>query len=188
MFIRHSDSKLIEGIKKGDNKTVDYLYKAYFGMVRAHVLANSGSDDDAYDIFQDAIMVLFKKIQVNHITLSSDLKGYIYEVARNLWSSQLRKNSHTENIIVDQGVEGEIEKLLDVPLEVIVQRSMLKLKPDSRKVLQLHLDGYSYKEITRKMKYKSEEYARRKKHLAKEELMKIVKSDPDYSEYESDRR
>ncbi len=74
-------------------------------------------------------------------------------------------------------------KLLDTPLEQIVQRSFLKLKTECQKVLNMAIKGYEYSEIARKMKYKSEEYARRKKYLCKEALIKIVKADPEYSDY-----
>ena len=184
MFNKHSDRKLIEGIKKGDDKTINYLYETYFGVIKAHILKNSGNEDDAYDIFQDALMVLFKKIQVNNIALNSDLKGYVFGVARNLWNNQLRKNKKVTGIDQDFADDLEIDKLLDIPLEQIVQRAFLKLKPDSQKILRMHLDGFDYKQIAEEMNYKSETYARRKKYLCKEELIEIIKSDPDYSDYE----
>ena len=183
MFNKHSDSNLIEGIKKGDSKSINYLYESYFGVVKAHILKNSGNEDDAYDIFQDALMVLYKKIQVNHIVLSSDLKGYVFGVARNLWNNQLRKMKKFTDLDKDIADDLEIDKLLDIPIEQIVQRSFLKLKPDSQKVLTLHLQGYDYSQIVSEMSYKSEAYARRKKYLCKEELIAIIKADPDYKDY-----
>lgn len=182
MFKKLSDKKLIEGIKTGDEKTINYLYATYFGTIKAHILKNSGSEDDAYDIFQDSLMVLYKKIQANHIELTSDLKGYVFGVARNLWNNQLRKNNRETELVEDYADDYEIDKLLEIPIEVIVQRSFLKLKPECQKVLTLHLEGKDYQEIAREMNYKSDTYARRKKYLCKEELLAIIKSDPDYKE------
>lgn len=183
MLKKHSDRKLIEGIRKGDDKSVNYLYNSFFDTIKTYVLRNTGTEDDAYDIFQDAMMVLFKKIQQNHLGESTDVKGYLFGVSRNLWHEQLRKNR--KNIDIDKEIIEEFDpsKLLDTPLEQIVQRSFLKLKPECREILNMVVGGSSYRDIAEKMKYKSEDYARRKKYLCKEALIKIIKDDPEFSDY-----
>ena len=177
---KHSDKKLIEGIRKGDDKSVNYLYESFFGAIKLYVLKNTGTEDDAYDIFQDAIMVLFKNIQQNNLDNSTDVKGYLYGVSKNLWHEQLRKSKKNDEIDTDIADDIDISELLDTPLEQIVQRSFLKLKPECRKVINMSVKGKDYKDIARVMKYGSEEYARRKKYLCKEALLKIIKADPEY--------
>jgi DNA-directed RNA polymerase specialized sigma24 family protein len=49
-------------------------------------------------------------------------------------------------------------------------------------VLTLFGEGLSYEEIARRMGFKNEEYARRKKYLCKEALMEIIKTDPEYQD------
>lgn len=185
MFKKHSDKALVEGLRKGDDKTLNYLYQNYFSTVKSYIVKNSGTEDDAYDIFQDALMVVFKKFQHNGVELTSDLKGYVFGVARKLWCNQLRSkkevNTEMENDIID---DFELEKLLEIPIEQIVQRAFLKLPEDYQKVLTMHLEGLDYDQIAQKMSYKSASYARRKKYLCKEELIRIIKSDPDYRDYE----
>ncbi len=184
MFKKHSDNKLIEGLRKGDDKTLNYLYQNYFSTVKSHILKNSGTEQDAYDIFQDALMVVFKKFQHNGVELTSDLKGYVFGVARKLWSNQLRTIKEVTNYDKDVIDDFELEKLLDTPIEQIVQKSFLKLPKESQKVLSMHIDGYSYDSIAEEMGYKNATYARRKKYLCKEELIKIVKRDPEFKECE----
>jgi RNA polymerase sigma factor (sigma-70 family) len=185
VFKKHSDKVLVEGLRKGDDKTLNYLYQNYFGTVKSYIVKNSGTEDDAYDVFQDALMVVFKKFQHNGVELTSDLKGYVFGVARKLWSNQLRiKKEVRSSEYIDVIDDIELEKLLEVPIEQIVQRSFIKLPADCQKVLTMHLEGLSYEEIAKKMDYKSASYARRKKYLSKEELIKIIKSDPDYKDYE----
>ena len=185
MFKKHSDRQLVEGIKNGDAKTLNYLYESYFRSVKTHVLKNSGSEDDAYDIFQDAMMIAYKKFNANSFELTSDLKGYLFGIARKLWSNQLRlKKKQTDIMENDFPDDVDIEKLLDIPIEQIVQRSFLKLKSECQKVLTLNMEGTDYENIARIMGYKSATYARRKKYLCKDELIKIIKADPDYQDYE----
>ena len=184
MFKKHSDKKLVEGLRKGDDKTLNYLYQNYFSTVKSYVIKNSGTDDDAYDVFQDAIMIVFKKFQHNGIELSCDLKGYVFGVARNLWMNQIRLKKEVNEYDKDYVDDFDIEKLLDTPIEQIVQRSFLLLTPESQKVLTMHLEGKTYEEIAREMGYKSSTYARRKKYLCKAELIKLIKADPELGDYE----
>ena len=184
MFKKHSDKRLIEGLIRGDDKTINYLYQNYFSTVKTHILKNSGTEDDAYDVFQDVMMVVFKKFQNNGVELTSDLKAYVFGIARNLWSNQLRIKKPVAEYEIDQADEFDLSKLLDTPIEQIVQRSFLLLSKDSQKVLTLHLEGKGYDEIAREMGYKSATYARRKKYLCKEELIKLIKVDPDFKDYE----
>lgn len=183
MLKRHIDKRLIEGIRKGDDKTVNYLYDTFFDTIKSFILKNTGTEDDAYDIFQDAMMVVFKKVQQNHLDDATDIKGYIYGVSRNLWHEQLRKNKKNVELDLDLSEEFDPSTLLDTPLEQIVQRSFLKLKPECRDVLNMVIKGAAYKEIADSMEYKSEDYARRKKYLCKEALIKIIKADPEYGDY-----
>jgi len=184
VFKEHTDRKLIEGIKKGENNTIKYLYESYFDTVKSHIIKNTGSEDDAYDVFQDALMVLFKKIQANNFELTSDLKAYVFGISRNLWNNQLRKKKKETSIIADVADDFDLEKILDTPIEQIVQRSFLKLSPECQEVLSLFMEGQTYEKIASEMNYKSSTYARRKKYLCKESLMKIIKSDPEFKDYE----
>ena len=59
----------------------------------------------------------------------------------------------------------------------IYQEHFKKLGKDCRKVLTLFFKGYSVKEIADKMRYKNEKYAKRRKYLCKEELVKSIKQD-----------
>jgi len=128
-------------------------------------------------------MVLFKKIQLNNLEENTDVKGYVFGVSKNLWHEHLRKKR--KNVEMDKELVDDFDpsNLLDTPLEQIVQRSFLKLKPECQEVLNMVIKGHDYSHIAREMNYKSADYARRKKYLCKEALIKIVKADPEFSDY-----
>ena len=183
LFKRISDINIIEGVRNQDDKILNWLYDNYFNTVKNHVLSNSGSDEDVSDVFQDTIIVLFNQITDEKLKLTSDLKGYFFGIARNVWSSHLRKKQKTVELEIDLPDEEETEEQYDPTLERIVSRVFLKLKPDQQMVLNLFSEGLSYEEIASKMNLKNEVYARRKKYLCKETLLELVKEDPEYQEY-----
>lgn len=190
LFKRISDTRIIEGIKSQNEDILGWLYDNYFQTVKNHILKNSGNEEDVADIFQDTIIILYKQITEDTLTLTSDLKGYFFGIARNLWNAQLRKNNKTSTMEPDFDIAEEqfSEEHEDPLFERIMSRAFLKLKLDCRMILTLYADGRSFQEIAVSMNFKSEDYARRKKYLCKESLLELVKADPEYQEYLRFRR
>lgn len=183
LFSRYSDIAIIEGLRRQDDKILNWMYDNYFASVKKHVLSNSGSTDDVSDVFQDSIIALYNQISEDKLKLTTDLKGYFYSIACNVWSTQLRKKQKTTEIDTDIAEEDDDSAINDPILERVVSRAFEKLKPDQQMVLNLYADGTSYEDIAKKMDLKNETYARRKKYLSKEALLEIVKEDPEYQEY-----
>jgi len=182
LFKKYSDNDIIDGIRRQDNKILTYLYDAYYDMLRDHLRKNSGSDDDVYDVLQEAVVVLFKQVTAGEFTLTSDLKGYFFGIARNIWNTQLRYKSKVSSLESDISDEGDMADADNAILERIVTRSFALLQEDCQNVMNMFIDGHSYEEIARKMGMKNEAYARRKKYLCKEALMQIIKTDPEYQD------
>jgi RNA polymerase sigma factor (sigma-70 family) len=183
LFGQLSDIKIIEGIRLQDDKILNWLYDNYLQSVKNHVLKNSGTSEDVSDVFQDSIIVLYKQVVDGDLKLTTDLKGYFFGIARNVWSAQLRKKQKNTGIDFDIPDEEDSDDKGDPVLERIVSRAFTKLKSDQQLILSLFSDGHSYEEIASRMNLKTEIYARRKKYLCKEALLDLVKEDPEYQEY-----
>jgi RNA polymerase sigma factor (sigma-70 family) len=184
LFRKLTDKSIIEGICLQDEKTLSYLYDHYYQTVKNHVLKNSGSDADASDVFQDTIIALYQQIYENNFSLTTDLKGYFFGIARNIWNMQLRYKKHVTELTLDIVEEDDSDNVFDPALEKILSRSLQKLNPDCQTILKLFYEGISYEEIASRMNLKNETNARRKKYLCKEALIEIIKKDPEYKEYQ----
>jgi RNA polymerase sigma factor (sigma-70 family) len=183
LFNKISDINIIDGVRNQDDIILNWLYDNYFQSVKNHVLSNSGSNDDVSDVFQDSIIVLYNQITEDNLHLTTDLKGYFFGIARNVWSAQLRRKQKTIELEIDVPDEDESEEQFDPILERVITRVFKKLKPDQQMVLNLFSEGHSYEEIAAMMDLKNEVYARRKKYLCKEALLELVRKDPEYQEY-----
>lgn len=183
LFKKYTDIEIIEGIRKQDDRILNWLYDNYFRIVKDHVMKNSGTEDDVSDVLQDSVIILYEQILDNKLNLTTDLKGYFFGIVRNIWSAQLRRKQKTTELVSDHPDDDATEESNNQLLEKIVSRAFTKLKPDQQTVLSLFAEGNSYEEIALKMNLKSEEYARRKKYMCKEVLMELVKEDPEYYEY-----
>jgi RNA polymerase sigma factor (sigma-70 family) len=183
LFKKISDRVVIEGVRNQDGNILNWLYDNYLQAVKSYVLKNSGSTEDVSDVFQDSIIILYKQITEDSINLTSDLRGYFFGIARNVWNAQLRKKQKTTELEIDLSDEDDTDDINDPILERIVSRAFKKLKPDQQIILNLFSEGHSYEEIALKMNLKNDTYARRKKYLCKEALLEIIKEDPEYQEY-----
>ena len=183
LFNKISDIDIINGVRHQDDKILNWLYDNYFQSVKNHVLGNSGSNDDVSDVFQDSIIVLYNQITEDNLHLNTDLKGYFFGIARNVWSAQLRKKQKTIELEIDVSDEDEAEEQFDPILERVITRVFKRLKPDQQMVLNLFSEGHSYEEIALMMDLKNKVYARRKKYLSKEALLELVREDTEYQEY-----
>jgi RNA polymerase sigma factor (sigma-70 family) len=87
-----SDNILLYKLKTEDGASFELLYKFYFPSVASYVKQNLGNNEDAEDIFQEAMIVLLYKVRQPDFVLTSSLKTYLYSVAKNLWLKRLRDN------------------------------------------------------------------------------------------------
>jgi RNA polymerase sigma factor (sigma-70 family) len=102
-----TDHDILEHLKNDRyTKAVKGLYTA-FPSVRKMILTNAGSKEDAEDIFQEALLILYKKVKDGNFILSSALSTYLNGIARNLWYMQLRKKNK-ENLTFDFNDVAEV--------------------------------------------------------------------------------
>lgn len=90
------EQELIKGLSVNDKSAIELIYKENFGVVQSLVLNNNGSEDDAKDIFQEALIVLYEKAKSGVFELNCQIKTYLYSVSKRLWLKRLQKNSRYE--------------------------------------------------------------------------------------------
>jgi RNA polymerase sigma factor (sigma-70 family) len=93
-----NDTELLEGLKLQNEKAICEVYTSYYTSVEKYILMNSGSPQDAEDIFQDSVMVLLSYVAKDNFTLTCSLKTLLFAIARRLWLKQLRYRLRDETI------------------------------------------------------------------------------------------
>jgi RNA polymerase sigma factor (sigma-70 family) len=107
------EKQLLEGLAANDRQVIEAIYRDNYPMVQAFILNNSGNGDEARDIFQEAMIVLFEKAVSGSFELNCQLKTYMYSVCRRLWLKRLqqlqRYGSLIENVEETITVEEDLE-------------------------------------------------------------------------------
>jgi len=108
-----NESALLEGLANNNRQAIETIYSRHYGMVQSMIINNNGSSEEARDIFQEAMIVLYEKAKSGTFELHSQLKTYIYAVCRRLWLKRLNQlkrfipetNGMEETIPVEEDIE-----------------------------------------------------------------------------------
>ena len=86
-----TDTEIVEHLRNNKySKAVNGLYNS-LPSIKKYICANSGTEEDAKDIFQDALVILYKKVNSTEFVLSASLTTYLNAIAKNLWLTDLRR-------------------------------------------------------------------------------------------------
>ena len=85
------EQTLLKGLANNDSKAVEALYQAHFNMIQHFVVNNNGSFDDARDVFQEAMIALYEKVQSNSFVLTCQIKTYLFSICKHLWLKRLQQ-------------------------------------------------------------------------------------------------
>lgn len=69
------------------------LYRRAFPAVQRLVRRQGGSPDDAQDVFQDALVVLYEQAVAGTLMLTASASTYLVGVSRHLWQHELRRRA-----------------------------------------------------------------------------------------------
>ena len=103
----------MKGLALNDKDSIQAIYKENYGLIQALVVRNSGSEDDARDVFQEALLVLYEKARSGDFELNCQIRTYLYSVARRNWLKKLqylkRFESPSEPLEETISVEDDLE-------------------------------------------------------------------------------
>lgn len=173
------DRELLEGLARDDDKALKAIYLDNFPAILRMVLQNNGSEDDAKDLFQEAMIVLYEKVQQGGFDLYSKLKTFLYAVCRHLWLKKLQGN--TWQVELSDGLE-EMLPLEDTMEEharrdeqfSVMKRAMGSLGEPCKTILEdYYLHKLSMQDIAEKFGYTNPDNAKNQKYKCLMRLKKL---------------
>ncbi|MVM37919.1 sigma-70 family RNA polymerase sigma factor [Spirosoma sp. HMF3257] len=184
-----TDEELLMGLAEGSDSALTQLYRRYFPMVLHFVTTNSGNEDDAKDIYQEALIVLYEKVRSGSLELHCQLKTYLYSIGRRLWLKQLAQRSRFAVRDVETPVSDEIalDHLNDDLIDHEERDRQFDLMADSldrlgepcRTLLDdFYIQHLSMQDITEKFGYTNADNAKTQKYKCLMRLKRLF-----FSEY-----
>lgn len=175
-----TELEIVEGLKADDENAFKAIYKQHFSVISKFIINNSGSEQEAKDIFQDSIIVLFRNIREVNFKLDCKIRTYLYSVSRRLWLNELKKRGKTgadisdyENFIIFNEVDEIDFNIKERQLALIAQSLSILGEPCNTIITDFYINRFSMQAIADKMGYTNFENAKNQKYKCLQRLKKI---------------
>ena len=176
----HSDQIYLDGLANNDSVIIQSIYKKFVPKVVSYIRNNSGDEDQAQDVIQEVMILLFNQAKANKLQLTCPFDAYFFLLCKRKWLNELKKVSHKGVTIDDDttSTKEPTEELL-AQTEVFEEKQQLfdlmfqKLGDKCQELLKLSFTLKSMEEVAEKLQV-TYGYARKKKSLCTGQLTQWI--------------
>lgn len=178
----HADALLLDRIREGDEEALVVLFESNRRPILSLVSRNSGSGDDADDLLQESLVILWERVRSGRFEQKSRLGTFIYATARNLWSQRLRKKGREVPTDIDPEKHPDpdptiLETMIEAEHVSSVREALQKIGEQCRELLLLfYWEELSMGEIADRLGFANAETAKAKKYQCKKSLEKVLRN------------
>lgn len=185
-MVKENSTLNINDLIKGEPKKIKECYNLLFPKVLSLVKLNKGSEEDAKEVFQNAIFQIIIRAKTKGIVIKSSLEGYLFIVCRNLWFQELKKRKIEVRNDLIHNIEGnvtkEIQSIIYQERWDLFEEKINQLSTNCMEILKDFFKKTPYSEIVKKYNYSSENTAFQRVFKCKKKLAELVKKDSRYKD------
>ncbi len=183
----YTDSELLEALRsgRGMNPVLKFLYRQNFEVLKVYIVQNSGSEQDAEDIFQEVLVSFIELVRLEKFRGDSSVKTFLYALTRNTWLNELKRKGRADvremkfEKAKDTIDEDAAQKIAGRESRKQVMDVVEKLGEQCKKILlAYYYEDRSMKEIVDIAGYDSEQVVRNKKYKCLKQLEQMLTADP----------
>ena len=174
-----NDARILDRIRKGDEGALVELYRENRNPVRALVMRNRGTEEDADDILQESLVTLWERVRTGRFHYSARLGTFIYATARNMWLRRLaRSRREVAGIETDPASDdaSPLELMIEEEEAEIVRSALERLGEPCRKLLLLfYWEEESMESIAAQMGMANADTVKSRKYQCKKSLEALIR-------------
>lgn len=181
------DELIVSALRNENNSmALKELYRTHYPMILNLVRSNSGTEQEAKDIYQEAIIAFYEKLQRPEFTLTCRIQTYLYAVCHRLWLKKLSQKKKFSNApLSGEGIPDLAADLADMEEKekqfVSMGVSLESLGEPCRSIIvDFYMNDLSMENIRDRHGYSTEESAKNQKYKCLQRLKKIF-----FSHYDS---
>lgn len=183
----YADADLVSAIRKGDqlNSAILYIYQQYSETISSYIIANSGSQQDAEDVFQETVVTFIELVKKDKYRGEAGIRTFLVSIARNIWLNELKKKERSgirEQVFEKSREQDEMDVsqfIADREVKQQFRAVLEKLGEPCKKILTLfYYENLSMKELLKHLDYENEQVVRNKKYKCLQHLTGLVKQNP----------
>jgi RNA polymerase sigma factor (sigma-70 family) len=173
------EKQLLVGLALNDSAVVEAIYRDNYPVIQSFILNNSGNSDEARDIFQEAMIVIYEKAVSGNFELNCLLKTYIYSVCRRLWLKRLHQLQRFGNLVEHMEETVAVEEDLELHEKhnsdfILMETAMHKIGEPCKSLLDAYyLQKKNMQEIAADFGYTNADNAKTQKYKCLVRLKKL---------------
>lgn len=142
-------------------------------MMTNLVLRGGGTETEAEDVYQEALIAFWQKASSGNLVLTSKISTYIYSICQNQWRKELDRKSRLSNVEKDGEEYQQHEESQNLK---IVMDCIEELGDPCKSILTYYyFDGLSMTDIAGKLGFANTDTAKTKKYKCKKRLDSKIK-------------
>jgi len=176
-----SDARVLDLIRRGDEKGLVLLFESSRTMVHSFILRNSGTADDAEDLLQEAVVILWEKVRGGEFEYRSKLSTFVFATVKNLWLRRLARSRREIAIELDPertaaDDPSPLEEAIETEQAQLVRDALERLgEPCKTLLLLFYWEELPMEEIALKMGMANADTAKSRKYQCKKALERLLK-------------
>ncbi|MFH0990827.1 MAG: sigma-70 family RNA polymerase sigma factor [bacterium] len=181
LFFINTDTKILDLMRSGDEEGLVMLYESNRRAIVSFVTRNNGSTDDAEDMLQESLIILWERVRSGRYEYAAKLSTFLYATVKNLWSRRLlRKRRESPGEIDPENQTDDsasaLELLIASEEALQVHQALQKIGEQCKKLLLMfYWEELSMEEIAGAMGFANAETAKAKKYQCKKALEKMIR-------------
>jgi RNA polymerase sigma factor (sigma-70 family) len=181
LLFLNQDGKLLDLIRKGDEEALVALYASNRRPVTALVTRNNGTAEDAHDVLQEALIVLWERVRQGKFEAHARLSTFIFATARNIWLRQLaRRRRETPTDLQEESTPSSdpspLDEMVESEMAERVARALSHLgEPCKTLLLLFYWEEASMEEIAERLGFANADTAKSKKYQCKKALTDLLR-------------
>ncbi len=180
----HKDQFYLDGLVGNDSAVISQIYSKFGNKVERYIIQNSGSTDDAGDIFQECLIDLYNQAKYKDLKLSCPFEAFFLLVCKRKWLNELKKravipvtNSEDDLLNISEDVFNQAEELEEEQKQSALYLKMFeKLSERCREIISLALTNEHQEKIAEQLGV-SYGYLRKKKSECTASLIQMIKTE-----------
>jgi len=180
LFFLTTDAKTLDLIRKGDEEALVTLYESNRKPIAAYIARNSGTTEDAQDVLQESLVILWERIRNGRFEYRAQLNTFIYATVKNLWSQRLRQKKRLSSGEIDpEAHEDPSPSILDALIATerveMVRDALETIGEQCRRLLLLfYWEEQSMEEIAVRLGFANADTVKAKKYQCKKALERAL--------------
>lgn len=180
LLFLNDDARILDMIRKGDEKALVLLYESNRKMISAYVARNNGTHDDYEDLLQEALVILWERVRAGKFEYASKLSTFLFGIVKNIWlrrlakakreiPTDLRDDEHSDPSM------SALDMLIESEQTLAVRNALDKIGDQCKNLLLLfYWEECTMDEIAKRLGFANGETVKSKKYQCKKLLEKVL--------------